>query len=67
MTESWDELDDTTLLGVFMAFGGGLGGGAGYLIGFLLDNPLMLGPIGMSMGVSLGLGLWLVFSDGELG
>ncbi|SIQ86210.1 hypothetical protein SAMN05421858_0630 [Haladaptatus litoreus] len=38
MTEAWDELDSDTLLGVFMAFGAGIGGSIAYSMGFSLKT-----------------------------
>lgn len=63
MFESRDKLDEGTSLGVFMAFGAGVGGGVGYLVGFLLENALLWWPIGVGVGLSLGVALWFGRSD----
>jgi len=65
MIEPEDELGDEALLGVFMAFGAGIGGGFGFLIGYLLEDTLFWGPVGMTIGISIGLMFWFLYSDQE--
>ena len=65
MADFTEELSDTELLGVCMAFGAGIGMSFGFSLGILLEDALLWGPMGIALGVAVGFLFWVGLSNPE--